>query len=75
MSDLFTRMATMLRHFEQFEYILTVTLDGSILQYRCQPADYSSGEGGELSKFELGSHTQITNFSIPSNPIPILGGI
>lgn len=74
-SDLLSRMSNMLRMFEQFSYIFTITVNGQFLQYRCQPADYSSGEGGELSKFELDRYTQVTNFSIPSNPIPLLGGI
>lgn len=73
--DLMNRLAVLCRAFEQFSYTLTMTIDGSVLSYLCQPANYSSGNNGELDKYELGQKTQLTTFSIPTNPIPILGGI
>jgi len=73
--DLLNRISVLCRAFEQFSYSLTVTINGSSLAYLCQPANYSSGNNGELEKHELGQKTQLTNFSIPTNPIPLLGGL
>ncbi len=73
--DLFNRIAVMCRAFEQFSYVVGLNIDGSELAYLCQPANYSTGNNGELDKLELGQNTQVTTFSIPTNPIPILGGI
>ncbi len=74
-TDLLNRMSVLCRAFEQFSYTLVVSFDGKELGYLCQPANYSSGRGGELDKLELGQRTQLTTFSIPTNPIPLLGGI
>ncbi len=75
LSDLFNRVSVLCRAFEQFEYLLYVEIGGTPLTYLCQPANYSSGNGGELDKLELGQNTQLTSFTIPSSPIPISGGI
>lgn len=74
-SDTFNRLSVLNRAFEQFQYILTVTLGGYTMQFVCEPADYASGSSGELDKFELGAKTQITNFSIPTFPNPTIGGM
>lgn len=73
--DLFNRISVLCRAFEQMSYVLGLNLGGTELAYACHPANYSTGTNGELDKYELGQKTQVTTFTIPTFPIPILGGI
>lgn len=70
-----TRLQALLRALEQFRYILTISLDGVILQYGAEPADYVPGSAESLNKYELMVYQQTVWASIPTAPVPYLGGI
>lgn len=74
-ASLNTRTATLLRAFEQFNYQLTLVLDGVIWTWDCQPADYAGGDGGEFEPNLLRAFQQVYRFSIPRDPVPIAGSM
>lgn len=68
-----TELGALLAAFEQFEYELSITIEGVEHRYACEPADYSIGEGGQIQKFHLMSYKQEVTFTIPRMPKPVAG--
>lgn len=68
-----TRLGILLDAFSQFTYSIGVAINGVAYVWYCQPADWSTGEGGELSKFHEMAHITEVEFSIPRNPVPFVG--
>jgi hypothetical protein len=73
MALLWSRQATLIAAFEQFAYTLTFTIDGQVLSYACDCADYSPGESGVLDEFGLRSYQQVVTFLWPHHPVPLAG--
>lgn len=70
-----TRVSTLLTAFSQFSYNLTITLDGSTWQWKCEPADYAIGDGGVFQDLHLLAYQQEVRLNIPRHPIPLQGSV
>lgn len=67
-TQLYQRMSDLAEAFEQFNYDLTVTLDGVDFSYECDAASYTVGSGGNMQDMWLRSNTQLMAFDIPHRP-------
>lgn len=74
-SQLDTRIAALVRAFEQFSYSITLTIDGVVKTWTCEPADYAPGDSGTLDKFGLMAKMQEIHFDIPRHPVPVAGSM
>lgn len=66
--DLFDKMTELCEAFEQFNYTLTIIINGTTFTYSCYTADYAVGEGGQLDDLMLRSNMQMITFDIPHQP-------
>lgn len=57
----------------QFDYSVTWTINGVTHTYRCEAADWAIGEGGVIQDLEARSWTQMCNFVVPRQPVPLAG--
>jgi hypothetical protein len=73
--DCWNKMGALLRAFEQFEYTLSIVMDGTTFTYTCDPADYAVGDGGLIQKFHLMAYKQEVKFLIPRRPTPTSGPV
>ena len=74
-SALRSSMVTLVNAFSQFEYEITIDLDGETwgdYEY-CQPADFTIGDGGVIQNYQMISYRQEIYFEIPRNPITSSG--
>lgn len=67
-SDMMTKLETLCKAFEQFNYTLTIVINGVSYVYSCDTADYSIGDNGQLDDMWLRSDTQIVTFDVPHKP-------
>lgn len=67
-SDMIDKLETLCEAFEQFNYTLTIIIDGISYVYDCDTADYSIGDGGNVDDLWLRSSTQLVSFDIPHKP-------
>lgn len=74
-ADLNTKTAALLRAFDQFDYRLSLTIDGVTSTWACQPANYSPMGRGELEPNLLRARMQAYALEIPRNPIPLIGAM
>lgn len=68
-----TRLAVLLAAFSQFSYTVITTINGIDYTWVCQPADWSTGEGGEFDKFYEMVHMTQVDLSITRSPTPSTG--
>lgn len=67
-ADMISKMTTLCEAFEQFNYTLTVVIDGISYTYDCDTADYSVGDSGNLKDLWIRSATQLVAFDVPHKP-------
>lgn len=67
-AEMYTRLETLCEAFEQFNYTLTLIINGETFTYDCDTANYSVGNGGDLEDLWLRSNTQMVAFEIPHKP-------
>lgn len=68
-----TRLGALLAAFSQFEYVMTITINGVAYAWSCQPADWSIGENGSFDKFYEMVHQTEVSLSVPRVPVPSVG--
>jgi len=57
--------------FDQFSYTLTLTLEGEVSTWSCEPADYGPLDG-QIDPFGMRSTQQVYTFAIPRQPTPVI---
>lgn len=67
-SDMIDKLEVLCEAFEQFNYTLTIVIDGISYVYDCDTADYAIGDGGQLDDMWLRSDTQLVTFDVPHKP-------
>ena len=72
-TDCLNKVNTLLRAFEQFEYELSITVEGTEFKYTSEAADYSFGDGGMFQTFHMMAYKQEVRFLIPRRPTPLEG--
>lgn len=73
---LHTRMGALARAFEQWDYTMTVTIDGTVVgQWTCEAADYAVGGDGAFAGKSMLSKVQPMTFQIPRHPVPLQGAM
>lgn len=78
--ELDTRTRSLLDVFDQWSYDLTLTVDGVVHKWRCQPADYSptpdeNRPAGEYGMPSLGVFQHLYTFIVPRSPVPLAGSM
>lgn len=74
-ADLEAKTAAMLAAFDQFDFVITATIDGVQHSWACNNADYAPGDNGEWDPYHLRALQQVYTFRIPRSPVPILGSM
>ena len=67
-AEMMTRLEALCVAFEQFNYTLTIIINGVTYAYDCDTANYSVGDGGNLQDLWLRSNTQMVAFEVPHKP-------
>lgn len=66
--QLHDRINVLTEALEQWEYYMTVTIDGIDYTWTCETADYEIGDGGAWQDLELRSYVQKVSAQIPRFP-------
>lgn len=66
-------VAALLDAFSQFTYHVSVTIDGVVHEWSCEPADAAMNQDQGFDKFAQEALQQLWTFRFPRSPIPIYG--
>lgn len=67
-NQLHSRIQSLVEAVDQYQFTMTVTIDGIVFEWKCEAADWVIGDSGAWDDLMLRSNTQYVSLDIPRFP-------